>query len=91
MDHMNFGEALEALREGWRVTRAGWNGKGMCLMLTPGSTITVEKGRPLAAVFPAETTVQYQPHIDMRTAQGTVVPWSASQTDLLADDWMTEE
>jgi hypothetical protein len=84
---MTFSEALELLRRGMRVRRAGWNGKGMWLVAIPGSTIKVEAGRPLAAAFPVGTEVKYLSHIDMYTAQGEIVPWLASQTDILAFDW----
>lgn len=86
---MNFGDALIALKAGHRVTRTGWNGTGMWLILVPGSTITVETGRPLGNAAPdlVGQQVQYLPHIDMKTAQGQIVPWLASQTDLLCEDW----
>lgn len=83
---MNFGEALDQLRAGRRVVREGWNGKGMFLFLVPGSTFKVSRP-PLLGIYPEGTTIQYQPHIDMKTAQGTVVPWLASQSDVLAEDW----
>ena len=84
---MTFGQAIINLKDGKRVARAGWNGKGMFLFLVPGSRITVSEGRPLAAVFPVGAEVDYLPHIDMKTADGKVVPWLASQTDVLAEDW----
>lgn len=88
----DFGLALDFLKEGRRVARAGWNGQtqagdGMWLILIPGSTITVSDGRPLAKAFPVGTVVNYHAHIDMKTADGTLVPWLCSQTDMLADDW----
>lgn len=83
-----FGHALEALKSGHRVARSGWNGRGMWLSLVPGSTITVAEGRPLARVFTPGVNVEYLPHIDMYTVDGKMVPWLASQTDLLAADWM---
>ena len=86
---MNFGDALIALRTSRRVTRAGWNGAGMWLVLVPGSTITVSAGRPLGDAAPelVGQSVDYRPHIDIMTVQGSVVPWIASQSDLLAEDW----
>lgn len=86
---MEFGAALAALKDGKRVTRAGWNGPGQWLVLVPGSTITVEIGRPLGNAAPelVGQQVSYLPHVDMKTAQGSIVPWLASQSDLLADDW----
>ena len=85
---MNFGQALEALKAGQLVQRAGWNGKGMFLYLVAGSKFTVSRA-PLLGIFPEGTTIDYSPHIDMRTADGKCVPWLASQTDILADDWQT--
>lgn len=83
---MNFGSALEAIKDGKRVARAGWNGKGMFLFLVPGSTFTVNR-EPLLSIMGEGTQVQYHAHIDMKTAQGYVVPWLASQADLLSEDW----
>jgi hypothetical protein len=86
-----FGDALQHLRAGARVTRDGWNGRGVWLVLVPGSTITVAAGRPLGDAAPelVGEQVDYRPHIDMKTADGQIVPWVASQSDLLATDWRT--
>ena len=83
---MNFGDALKCLKWGQRVSRAGWNGKGMFVFLVPGSTFTVNRP-PLLGIYPPGTTINYLPHVDMRTADGNIVPWLASQTDILAEDW----
>lgn len=86
---MNFGEALSALKSGSKVTREGWNGKGMWLFLVPGSTFTVEAFRPLGKAEPdlVGKAVSYRPHIDMKTVNDEIVPWIASQSDLLVEDW----
>lgn len=83
---MSFGHAIAALKSGHRVARHGWNGKGMFLFLVNGSTFKVNRP-PLLGIYPEGTEVQYHAHIDMKTAQGYVVPWLASQADMLADDW----
>ena len=83
---MNFGEALHLVKHGKRVARKGWNGKGMFIFLVPGSTFVVNRP-PLLGIYPAGTCIDYHAHIDMRTADGQIVPWLASQTDLLAEDW----
>jgi len=83
---MNFGQALEVIKSGGRVAREGWNGKGMFLFLVNGSTFTVNR-EPLLSIMGEGTQVQYHAHIDMKTAQGYVVPWLASQSDILSDDW----
>ena len=81
-----FDAALEGLKRGQRWTRAGWNGKGMFVFLVPGSHFTVNRP-PLLGIYPEGTGIDYRSHIDMKTAQGDVVPWVASQSDVLADDW----
>jgi hypothetical protein len=83
---MNFGEAIAALKAGQRVRRAGWNGKGMFLFLVPGSRFQVNRA-PLLGIYPEGTEIDYHAHIDMKTAQGYVVPWLASQSDMLDEDW----
>ncbi len=83
---MTFGDAIAALKAGKKVARAGWNGKGMFLFLVQGSTFTVNRP-PLLGIYPEGTEINYCPHVDMRTADGKIVPWLASQTDVLAEDW----
>ena len=83
---LTFGQAIEALKQGKKVARAGWNGKGMFLFLVPGSTFKVNRA-PLLGIYPEGTEVNYCSHIDMKTADDKVVPWLASQTDVLAEDW----
>jgi hypothetical protein len=83
---MDFGQALTALRGGGRVTRTGWNGTGMFVYLVDGSHFEVNRP-PLLGIYPEGTAIDYRPHLDMKTADGSCVPWVASQTDLLADDW----
>ena len=87
---MNFGDALKELRRGGRVARQGWNGKGMFIFLVPASRFVVNRP-PLLGFYPEGTEVEYHAHIDMKTAQGYVVPWLASQADILAEDWQYYE
>lgn len=70
-----FGWALDQLRDGKRVTRPGWNGKGMYLELQR----------------PDEHSKMTEAYIYMKTAQGGLVPWLASQADMLAGDWEVVE
>ena len=87
---LNFGDALMLLKNGQKVARLGWNGKGMFLFLVPGSVFKVNRP-PLLGIYPEGTEISYCPHIDMRTADGKIVPWLASQTDMLAEDWVVVE
>jgi hypothetical protein len=83
---MNYSDALRALKDGKKLQRSGWNGKGMFVFIVPGSTFTVSR-EPLLGIYPEGTVINYHAHIDMRTADGQIVPWLCSQTDMLADDW----
>ena len=95
---MNFGETLAALKDGKKVAREGWNGKGMFLILAGGYTVPANDLRPnspINAEFLAErglTEMEILPHIDMWTVnssgrQAYLAGWLASQTDMLSDDW----
>ena len=83
---MNFSDALHAVKMGKNMQREGWNGKGMFVFLVPGSKFKVNRP-PLLGIYPEGTEINYHAHVDMRTADGQIVPWLVSQTDLLADDW----
>jgi hypothetical protein len=69
---LTFGQAIELLKFGVRVSRIGWNGKGMWLKLQ----------------LPDEHSKMSLPYIYMKTADNKLVPWLASQTDVLAEDWV---
>jgi hypothetical protein len=86
MSGLTFGEALEGLKLGKKAARSGWNGKGMFVFLVDGSTFSVSR-KPLLGIYPEGHIVDYRPHIDMKTADDQIVPWVASQTDVLAEDW----
>ena len=85
---LSFGHALECLKAGMKVARSGWNGKGMWLILVPGTEVaTMMPGTPYSDAGITEPT-DINPHIDMFTADGSMQPgWLASQTDMLATDW----
>jgi hypothetical protein len=68
---MKIGEAIEAMQNGVKVCRNGWNGKGMW--------IAIQK--------PDAHSRMTEPYVYMQTAQGGLIPWLCSQADLLADDW----
>ncbi len=68
---MTFGEAIQALKQGKAVARTGWNGKGMALKLQT----------------PDRYSKMSLPYIYIKTVQGDLVPWLASQADMLGEDW----
>jgi hypothetical protein len=72
---IDFGEAIRSLKDGKRVARSGWNGKDMWLELQ----------------VPGAHSKMSLPYIFMFTACKNRVPWLASQTDVLAEDWSVRE
>ena len=85
-----FGIALEKLQQGKKVARLGWNGKDMFIYLVSGSQFKVTKP-PLSNFYPEGTEITYQPHIDMKAANGTIFSWTAAMPDLLESDWVEVE
>lgn len=98
---MNFGQAIEALKEGKIVRRSGWNGKGMFLFIRPEFTCDLETFKKIVSVplYAKELIVvstydvespsfKFTGYISMFAADKTIVNgWLASQTDMLAEDW----
>jgi len=71
MEIFDFGVALELLRQGKKVARGGWNGKGMYLALQ----------------VPDEHSMNRQSYIYIVPSEGQRVPWVASHPDMLGEDW----
>ena len=80
---LDFSDALVALKAGDRIARAGWNGKGMYLFLVGPKDWNIECWH----LGDFKLTGELAPFVAMRTVDDKLVPWLASQTDLLADDW----
>lgn len=86
----SFGYALAHLERGHKVTRQGWNGQGMYVVLQAGypDGIPVNANTARATGLPEGTTATFRPYLMMKTIhENEFVPWVASQTDLLAHDW----
>ena len=84
VDGLTFGLAIEALKRGNRVLRKGWNGKGMWLAL-------IKNGNFDVGVSTVGSATELLPWIGMKTADNKFVPWIASQTDMLVEDWVIVE
>jgi hypothetical protein len=87
-EQFDFGKAIQRLKEGCKVAREGWNGKNMFLYYVPANEYPANRNKnsTMIGLFP-DDLVPYGAYIAMKTAQNNVVPWLASQTDVLADDW----
>ena len=99
IDNMTFGMAIEALKKGYKVTRRGWNGKGMFLWLKPATTVKAEycKDEMLKELVEANGgemlalgTICMYTH-DSSGRKAILTGWLASQTDMLSDDWQIVE
>ncbi len=89
---MNFGEALEALKQGEKVAREGWNGKGVFLFLLPAGIIpkTAIYDHKLQEILKdnGKDSFEALASIRMKTADDKILTgWLASQTDMLSEDW----
>jgi len=97
---VGFETALRALKHGQTIRRVGWNGKGMFLrvlvgieqrvldpMRSPGPGWMGRDTGDIDDAFLGIRRIAYPPHIAMWTATGEYVPWLASVTDLMAEDW----
>jgi hypothetical protein len=88
---MDFGQALKALRDGQRLAREGWNGKDMFVVLQAGypDGIPINANTAEATGIPQGTVCSFRPYLMMKAVDDSFVPWVASQTDLLAHDWLS--
>lgn len=81
-----FDQALKELKAGAKVAREGWNGKGMYLFIVSGRAVEDAVDEFYGAGWGGKPT-HVRDAIYMYTAQGDLVPWVASQSDLLENDW----
>ena len=91
-EHLSFGDAVAALKEGKRVARCGWNGKGMFLYYVPENKYPASRNEhgTMVGVFENDM-VPYGAYIAIKTAQNTVMPWQPSNGDMLTEDWQIVE
>lgn len=89
----SFGWALDQLKSGKKVCRTNWNGKNMYLVLQEGypDGVPINANTAKATGLPEGTVCKFSPYILMFTATQEFVPWLASQTDVLSEDWMIVE
>lgn len=89
---MNFSQALDAVKQGKKIAREGWNGKGLFVIYVPGTlNVKPTPGTPYANALSQET-VNIQGHLDLFTSSKEMQPgWLATQSDLLSEDWEVVE
>lgn len=86
---LTFSEALIYVKGGNKIARSGWNGKGMWLAYQKAypQGIAINQNTADATGLPLGTVCRFLPYLMMKTADEAFVPWLASQTDILAEDW----
>lgn len=82
---LTFGFAIELLKQGHKLARKGWNGQGMFVYWVSAGSYPPKM--PVADDYFEGKNVPYRDYIAMKTVNEEVVPWVASQTDMLAEDW----
>jgi hypothetical protein len=85
--NINFGQAIEAAKQGKRVARAGWNGSGMFAYIVPPASYPAQTGAAKAH-FGENGLVPYRAYWALKTAQDDVATWAPSGSDSLAEDWI---
>ena len=85
---MNFGDALIMLKRGACMNRANWNGKNQFIYLHKLEEREVPRDSPLHNILPMGAPYGVRPYLMMKLGDGTTVPWLASQSDILEDDWV---
>lgn len=89
-DGMSFGLAIEASKAGHKIQRAGWNGKGMFVYHIPVGRYPA-RTEAAKSISGADGKVSYGAYLAIKTVSGEVIPWLASQADMLANDWRIVE
>ena len=82
---MDFGKAVNICKAGRSIRRIGWNGKDQFVFYVPEAKMF--PNTKLMRVYSDNGLITYRDFLAMKTVDGTIVPWVASQSDLLADDW----
>jgi hypothetical protein len=87
IDGMTFGAAVENIKRGKKIARAGWNGRGMFVYYVPGGDFKsmTDVAKSLG------DTVHYNPYMAIKNVNGTVSTWVPSVNDVLSEDWCVVE
>lgn len=87
---LDFGTALLALKDGKRVSRVGWNGKGLFVYLVPAASYPARTGAA-KSFFGDAGMVPYNAYLAVKNVDDTVSTWAPSCSDALAEDWQIVE
>ena len=85
--NLTFGQAIEAAKQGKRIARQGWNGKGMFAYIVPAASYPAQTGAAKQH-FGENSLVPYRAYWALKTAQEDIATWTPSGSDTLAEDWL---
>ena len=86
MELLNFGQAIEAAKKGFKVSRVGWNGSGMFAYIVPANSYPATT-KIMKDYFKGEL-VPYRAYWALKTAQNDIATWTPSGSDTLSEDWV---
>ena len=86
---MDFGKALEYVKQGEKIFRLGWNGKGMFVVYQKGYPEGIPSNKQTAEAWGLNEgdLFKVEPYLQIRTADRTHAMWVPSIQDILAEDW----
>lgn len=87
MKNLNFGQAIEAAKQGKKIAREGWNGNGMFAYIVPAQSYPAQT-EIAKKHFGENAMVPYRAYWALKTAQEDVAAWAPSGSDTLAEDWI---
>lgn len=90
MSKLDFSDCLKCLKDGYKLRRSGWNGKGMWIAMSKGITFDSANAREGSAKLLAEevSTIETLPRIDLKMADGKLmIGWLPNHADLFSEDW----
>jgi hypothetical protein len=86
-ENLTFGQAIEAAKQGKRIARQGWNGKGMFAYIVPAASYPAQTGAAKQH-FGENSLVPYRAYWALKTVQEDIATWTPSGSDTLAEDWL---
>lgn len=90
MIYMDFGEALKYCKAGKKITRTGWNGKGMFVIYQKGYPDGVPCNEQTAEAYGIDEgdIIKVNPYLQLKCVDGSYSMWVPSINDILAEDWL---
>jgi hypothetical protein len=88
--NLNFSQALDLCKKGFKIAREGWNGKGMFAVYQKGYPQGIPCNKQIAEAWGLKEgdLFKCEPYLQMKTATGSHIMWTPNIVDILAEDWV---